>query len=50
MLRPLDGIADSRTEEYGGVVPDFPPGAATVVVRVEDDPGNRAAGEAAVGR
>lgn len=50
VLRPLDGIADSRTEEYGGVIPDFPPGAATVVVRVEDDPGNRAAGEAAVGR
>ena len=50
VLRPLDGIADSLTEEYGGVIPDFPAGAATVVVRVEDDPGNRAAGEAAVGR
>lgn len=50
VLRPLDGIADSPVEEYGGVIPNFPPGAATVVVRVEDDPGNRAAAEAAVGR
>lgn len=50
VLRPADGIADSLTEEYEAVIPDFPADAATVVVRVEDDPGNRAAGEAAVGR
>lgn len=50
VLRPTDGIADSLSEEYEAVIPDFPPDAAAVVVRVEDDPGNRAAGEAAVGR
>ena len=50
LLRPADGIADSRTEEYDGRIPDFPAGARAIVVRVEDDAGNRASQEAEVGR
>ena len=49
VVRPTDGIADSPTEDYDARIPDFPPNAVSVVVRVEDDLGNWVAADARVG-
>jgi len=49
VVRPVDGIADSRSEEYDARLDDFPAGAGSVVVKVEDDMGNAGAAEAGVG-
>lgn len=50
VLRPVDGIADSPSEDYDARLDDFPEGAGAVVVKVEDDMGNWGAAEARVGR
>lgn len=49
VVRPVDGIADSPSEDYDARLDDFPAGAASVVVKVEDDMGNSGAAEARVG-
>lgn len=49
VLRPVDGIADSPSEDYDVRLEDFPEGAGSVVVKVEDDMGNWSAAEARVG-
>ena len=49
VVRPVDGIADSPNEDYDTRLPDFPEDAGSVVVKVEDDMGNRGAAEARVG-
>ena len=49
VVRPVDGIADSPTEDYDARLDDFPAGAGAVVVKVEDDMGNSGAAEARVG-
>jgi len=49
VLRPVDGIADSPHEDYDARLDDFPEGAGSVVVKVEDDMGNWGAAEARVG-
>ena len=49
LLRPVDGIADSPSEDYDSRLDDFPEGAGAVVVKVEDDMGNWGAAEARVG-
>ena len=49
VVRPVDGIADSPSEDYDTRLPDFPEGAGSVVVKVEDDMGNWVAAEARVG-
>ena len=49
VLRPVDGIADSTTEDYDARLDDFPEGAGSVIVKVEDDMGNSGAAEARVG-
>ena len=49
VLRPVDGIADSPSEDYDSRLDDFPEGAGAVVVKVEDDMGNWGAAEARVG-
>ncbi len=49
VVRPVDGIADSPSEEYDARLDDFPVGAGSVVVKVEDDMGNAGAAEARVG-
>ncbi len=50
VIRPVDGIADSRTEDYDAGLGDLPENARSVVVRVEDDLGNWVAREAPIGR
>lgn len=49
VVRPVDGIADSASEDYDTRLPGFPEGAGSVVVKVEDDMGNSGAAEARVG-
>jgi len=49
VVRPVDGIADSPSEEYDARLDGFPSGAGSVVVKVEDDMGNAGAAEARVG-
>ena len=49
VVRPVDGIADSPSEDYDARLDDFPAGAEFVVVKVEDDMGNAGAAEARVG-
>jgi hypothetical protein len=49
VVRPVDGIADSPSEDYDSRLGDFPEGAGSVVVKVEDDMGNWGAAEARVG-
>ena len=49
VVRPVDGIADSPSEDYDARLDDFPAGAGSVVVKVEDDMGNSGAAEARVG-
>ena len=49
VVRPVDGIADSTSEDYDAQLDDFPEGAGSVIVKVEDDMGNWGAAEARVG-
>lgn len=49
VIRPMDGVADSPSEDYAARLPDLPPGAASVVVQVEDDLGNWSTAEARLG-
>ena len=50
VLRPADGISDSQIETFDASIADFPASAATVVITVEDDQGNRTTREATISR